>query len=135
MPATCYVTGCAVVVSRLSPSFTGTIIDDGILESPTMSTSTSQLPAIDTSLGAPLSKPARTSPSPSNARPRPAHSASHIRKRSVDASEIMSNSPTARRMSMSTTPQDATQQDESVVTRALRQAELVVAGLCATALL
>lgn len=104
-------------------------------ESSNMSQQSPQLPAINTAPGGSLSSAARINPSPSTSQPRSTHSASHIRKRSVDASEIMSNSPTARRMSQSTTPQDATQQDEGVVTRALRQAEMVVAGLCATALL
>jgi len=68
-------------------------------------------------------------------RPRPTHSASHIRQRSIELKDIVTSSPTARRMSMSSTPQDVTDRGEGVVARSLRYAEWVVAGLCAWSLL
>lgn len=92
-------------------------------------------PSINTRrLGAPVAQTKSASPQ-STTRPRPAHSASHIRQRSIDLSDIKVNSPTARRMSMSSTPQDVTDPGEGVVARSLRYAEWVVAGLCAWSLL
>lgn len=68
-------------------------------------------------------------------RARPTHSASHIRQRSIELKDIVTSSPTARRMSMSSTPQDVTDRGEGMVARSLRYAEWVVAGLCAWSLL
>jgi hypothetical protein len=68
-------------------------------------------------------------------RTRPTHSATHIRQRSIELKDIVTSSPTARRMSMSSTPQDVTDRGEGVVARSLRYAEWVVAGLCAWSLL
>jgi hypothetical protein len=93
------------------------------------------IPTIETAtLAPPLAQYKLASPQNSS-QPRPAHTASHIRQRSIDLSDIKGSSPTARRMSMSSTRQDVTDTGEGVVARSLRYAEWVVAGLCAWSLL
>jgi hypothetical protein len=104
------------------------------------STSTASKPSQSTNTNIPQTSPTEQSKlsaaSPQAAsRTRPTHSATHIRQRSIELKDIVTSSPTARRMSMSSTPQDVTDRGEGVVARSLRYAEWVIAGLCAWSLL
>lgn len=126
-------------VFSLLNSNSGTIIA-AITRATMSSTSTGSKPSPsinnNTSKTSPSDQPKLSAASPQTAsRTRPTHSATHIRQRSIELKDIVTSSPTARRMSMSSTPQDVTDRGEGMVARSLRYAEWVVAGLCAWSLL